>query len=161
VRNAVIDILVPAFTRRARQNLRVGKKLVTTEVLGLAEPFLTDPVVVMLNASLTDGTVLRIRVPIPDEASALVLKSFAWKTRSEGKDAVDIWRMLEVAALSGLKPRDFEGEIRRRAAEIIQGAFSDSKGFAQAQLAAALGESTEEAGRLGTRIRALIKSVLG
>jgi hypothetical protein len=161
LRNAVIDILVPAFTRRARQNLRVGEKLVTTEVLGLAEPFLTDPVVVMLHASMTDGTVLRIRVPIPDEASALVLKAFAWNTRTEGKDAVDIWRMLEVAALSGLRPEDFEGDIRSHAAEIIQEAFSDPTGLAQAQLGSALGESKDEAGRLGNRIRALINRVLG
>lgn len=56
---AVIDVLVPAYTSRLRQDRRIGDKLVTTEVPGLA---------------------------IADEVSALLLKALATTARSRDTD---------------------------------------------------------------------------
>lgn len=46
-RRAVVDVLVPAATSRARQNRRVGQSLVTTEVPGLATALLRPPTVML------------------------------------------------------------------------------------------------------------------
>jgi len=82
-REAVIDILVPAFTSRARRNRRFGDHLVTTEVPGLATA-LTRPLVKMsLELQRLKGEVLDIELVFPDEVSALVLKSLATAVRSK------------------------------------------------------------------------------
>lgn len=158
---AVIDILVPAYTSRARENVRVGEELVTTEVLGLAQAFLRDPVAVDLEVVRMNGDGLVIKVLLPDEASALVLKAFASQVRSEGKDAVDLWRMLEVNAVAEVGPGSFVSGQGRRAVEIIRQAFSDTTSFGTRQMAQGLGISSEEALRRHTRIQALIQRVMG
>lgn len=157
---AVLDILVPSFTSRARDNVRVGEELVTTEVLGLAQAFKRDPVKVELQVSRMNGDSLDIEILLPDEASALALKAFAWQVRSEGKDAIDLWRMLEVAAVAGVTPKEFEGGHGPRALAIIKQAFSDPADIATRRLAEGLRISDDEALRRHTRIQALIQRVL-
>lgn len=160
-REAVLDILVPAYTSRARDNVRVGEELVTTEVLGLAQTFQRDPVMVDVQVVRMDGDVLDIQIPLPDEAAGLVLKAFAWQGRSEAKDAIDLWRMLEVAAIAGVTPESFESSQGARAAEIIKQAFSDAGGMAVGKMAQVLRISRDAMLRRHTRIRALIQRVLG
>jgi hypothetical protein len=45
---ALIDVLVPAYTSRARDNVRVGEGLFTTEVLGLQLALARPPVTISL-----------------------------------------------------------------------------------------------------------------
>lgn len=91
-REAIIDILIPAFRSRARANIQVGEELVTTEVLGLAQAFQKEPSIAEIQITRLNGEVLKMKGPLPDEAAALVLKAFAWYVRSETRDAIDLWR---------------------------------------------------------------------
>lgn len=52
---AVIDILVPAYTSRARSNRRISDNLVTTEVPGLATALQRAPVVLDLELHRLNG----------------------------------------------------------------------------------------------------------
>ncbi len=110
-RVAAIDVLVPAYTSRARDNVRVGE-LQTTEVRGLALALNRPPVRASLEMVMLDGeTTLTADVLLPDEQSALVLRAYAWHVRAEGKDAVDLWRALEIASAAGVT---LEGNPRGR-----------------------------------------------
>lgn len=161
VHEAIIDILIPAFRSRARDNVRVGYELVTTEVLGLAEAFKQEPMLVDIQVTRMNGDVLEMQVRLPDEATGLVLKAFAWEVRSETKDAIDLWRMLEVNAVAGVGPESFVSGQGPRAAEIIRHAFSGTTSLGTRQMAQGHGISSEEALRRHTRIQALIQRVLG
>jgi hypothetical protein len=158
---AVIDILVPAFTSRARDNVQVGDELVTTEVLGLAQAFQQGPVVVDVEVVRMNGDAFVMQVPLPDEASSLVLKAFAWEVRSEDKDAIDLWRMLEVNAVAGVSPESFESGFGPRAVKIIREAFSDPTSPGTRLMAQGLGISSNESSRRHTRIQALVQRVFG
>ncbi len=94
---AAIDILVPAYRSRARDNVRIGEHLTTTEVRGLAYAFNHQAVQLELEMARLNGEVLRATVTLPDEASTLVLRSFAWHVRGADTDALDLWRSLEIA----------------------------------------------------------------
>lgn len=52
---ALIDVLVPAFTSRARENVRVGGDLFTTEVLGLPLALARPPVMSHWNCAALTG----------------------------------------------------------------------------------------------------------
>jgi hypothetical protein len=54
-REAIVDILVPTYTSRARQNRRFGDHLVTTEVQGLATALARDPVTMALELHRLNG----------------------------------------------------------------------------------------------------------
>lgn len=72
---AAIDILVPAYTSRPRQNVQVGAHLVTTEVLGLHIALARAPVELALGLRRLNGDLLSVRLLFPDEVSALTLKA--------------------------------------------------------------------------------------
>src|SRR2546427_1273979 len=74
-REAIIDILVPAYTSRARQNLRFGEHLVTTEVPGLAIALNRGPNQDVPRAHRLKGQTIHIQPAFPDQIRALVLKS--------------------------------------------------------------------------------------
>jgi hypothetical protein len=86
-RQAIIEILVPAYTGRPHQNVQITDDLVTTEVPGLAAALGRPTVIMTLNATL----------PFPDEVSALVRKAMATRVRDKPTDVADIWRCLEIA----------------------------------------------------------------
>src|ERR1019366_2137365 len=52
---ATIDVLIPAYTNRPRQNVKVGTDLVTTEVLGLAIALGRAPVTLELDLRRLNG----------------------------------------------------------------------------------------------------------
>lgn len=71
---ALIDILVPAYTSRARENIQVGEDLFTTEVPGLQLALARPPVTITLGMRRLNGEMLNCELPFADEVSALVLK---------------------------------------------------------------------------------------
>ena len=106
-RQAIIDVLVPAYTSRARQNHRISENLVTTEVHGLAAALRRDPVTMTLELHRLNGDTLIAELSFPDEVAALILKAFATRVRSKATDVVDVWRCLEVALAARVEPRAF------------------------------------------------------
>ncbi|SRR6266568_2270754 len=158
---AIIDILVPAYTGRARQNVKVGENLVTTEVPGLADALGRPPVTITLELRRLNGDTLQATLPFADEVSALVLKSLATRVRIKDTDIADIWRCLEIAFAAGVAPSDFTGRARVEAAAIVRALFARRAGPAMTALAAEQRLSAEAADQRFTRIRALSTRVVG
>jgi hypothetical protein len=118
---ALIDILVPAYTSRSRENVRVGDDLFTTEVPGLDLAIARPPVTIALDLNRLNGQTLRCDLPFADELSALVLKGLATRVRFKDTDVADVWRCLEIALAAGLGPEDFARGARKVSAEVIRG----------------------------------------
>jgi hypothetical protein len=70
-----IDVLIPAYTSRAHENVRVGEDLFTTEVFGLQLALARPAVTIALTLHRLNGETLQCELPFADELSALVLKS--------------------------------------------------------------------------------------
>jgi hypothetical protein len=158
---ALIDVLVPAYTSRPRENVRVGDDLFTTEVPGLDLAIARPAVTIALELHRLNGQTLRCDLPFADELSAVVLKGLATRVRFKDTDIADVWRCLEIALAAGLGPEDFTRGARKDSAEVIRALFSSRHGTPMAALAAAQRLSAEAANERFTRIRALITRVLG
>jgi len=85
-RTAVVDLLVPAYTSRARASRQYGN-VNTTEVVGLADAFQADPCVVDATFILSTGRRLAAQVVLPDSKSLLLIKAGARAARHEDRDA--------------------------------------------------------------------------
>jgi hypothetical protein len=96
-----VDVLTPAYQGRPRHNVAVGA-LVVDEVAGLQYAMGRPREQMDLRITLTNGQVLQVAPPIPDVVGAIVLKVLAFDARGASKDAVDVWRLLEVALADGL-----------------------------------------------------------
>jgi hypothetical protein len=158
---ALIDVLIPAYTSRAHESVRVGEDLYATEVHGLQLALARPAATIALELHRLNGQTLQCELPFADELSALVLKSLATRVRFKDTDIADIWRCLEIAFAAGLKPEDFAGGVRADAAEIVRTLFDDRRGTAMGALAGAQHLSGEAADERFTRIQALIEYVLG
>jgi hypothetical protein len=158
---AFIDVLIPAYTSRARENVQVGEDLFTTEVPGLQMALARPPVTIRLELHRLNDTILHCELPFPDEVSALVLKSLATTVRSKDTDIADKWRCLEIAFAAGLRPADFTRGVSAEAAEVTRSLFGSRRGAPVAALAAEQHLSAEATDARFTRIRALIAHVLG
>jgi hypothetical protein len=158
---ALIDVLVPAYTSRARENVRVGEDLFTTEVPGLQLALARPPVTITLGLRRLNGEILQCELPFADELSALVLKSLTTRVRSKDADIADIWRCLEIAFAAGVGPEDFTSGVRAESAEVIRSIFGNRSNTPIAALGSGQGLSAEAADARLTRIRALIAHVLG
>lgn len=156
-----IDVLIPAYTSRAHENVRVGDDLFATEVLGLQLALARPAVTIALTLHRLNGQTLQCELPFADELSALVLKSLATKVRFKDTDITDIWRCLEIAVAAGLVPADFESGIRADAAKTVRTLFAGRHGPAMAALAKEQHLSGEAADERFTRIQALIAHALG
>jgi hypothetical protein len=157
----LIDVLIPAYTSRAHDNVQVGEDLFTTEVHGLQLALARPAVTIALALHRLNGQALKCELPFADEVSALVLKSLATIVRFKDTDIADIWRCLEVAFAAGLNPGDFTSGVRADAAEIVRTLFSVRYGHAMAALAGEQHLSDGAADERFTRVQALIASVLG
>jgi hypothetical protein len=62
---AFIDVLVPAYTSRARENVQVGEDLFTTEVPGLQLALARPPVTIRLELHRLNDTILHCELPFP------------------------------------------------------------------------------------------------
>lgn len=160
-RSASIDLLVPAYTSRARESVKVSDDLTTTEVLGLAEALRRPGVEVSLDLHRLNGEALTAELTLPDEASAVMLKALVWDRRGASKDAVDLWRMLEVAIAAGISPEEFSEGAGAKSAEIARRSFEKVNEGAMKAIASAQRLSDEAAQQRHTRIQALLRRVLG
>ncbi len=160
-REALIDVLVPAYTSRARENVQVGEDLFTTEVPGLQLALARPPVMIALKLRRLNGQVLPCELPFADELSALILKSLATRVRSRDTDITDIWRCLEIAFAAGLGPADFTGRLRVEGAAQVRELFDSRLGPAMAALGAEQRLSRLAGDERFTRIKALVARVLG
>jgi hypothetical protein len=159
--SAILDVLVPAYTSRARQNHRISDNLVTTEVLGLATALQRPPVVMSLELRRLNGDALTADLCFPDEGAALALKGFSTQVRNKTTDVVDVWRCLEVALAAGIQPSDFADDTAADAAAIIRTLFDRHDGVGTAALIDEQRLSPEAADQRFTRLRALITRVIG
>lgn len=160
-RQAIIDVLVPAHTSRARQNRRINEHLVTTEVPGLATALNRAPVTMALALHRLNGETLEVELSFPDEVSALVLKGLATRVRARATDIVDLWRCLEVAFAAGIDPAEFVEGIPEQSAAMVRALFGKRDGVGMTALIAEQRLSAQSADERFTRLRALIARVLG
>jgi hypothetical protein len=157
-RVATVDLLIPSYTTRIRDTVRVGG-VVTTEVPGLAEALRRPGVTVEADLLLTDGTVLDATVVLPDPIGALALKAGARTVRDEERDASDLWRCLEIAAADGVVPSALDADD---AVSWLRGALWRELGPDGRSLPAlANGLQPDAAARARTRVRALLAEVIG
>lgn len=160
-REAVIDILLPAYTSRPSQNKRAGN-VVATEALGLAAALQRPPQVLELELQRLNGEVLDVVLSFPDEASALVLKAFATRARHKATDHTDVWRCLEIAHAAGVAAEAFtDSDEMSEGAEQVRSLFSDRHGPGMSAMSEDQGLSETAADQRYTRIRALIDEILG
>lgn len=157
---AVVDVLIPAYTSRPKQDVRVDEKLTTIEVPGLASALLVEPVTIKVRLSLRTGGERQITLRLPDEKCGLVLKAYAWRQRSAGKDIVDVWRLLEVSAVAGISMDAQMGDDGVRASSLIRSAFSEFESEGTRALVAELKLNEGAAKERFARIQALIARVL-
>ena len=156
-RTAAVDLLIPAYTSRARSSRQVGE-VNTTEVPGLAEAFLAEPCAVDAEFILTSGEHLSARVLLPDSKSMIRLKTGARRVRNEDRDATDLWRCLEVANADGVTARDFTGSDVAQIRDLLQrelGRGGSALGIITRDL------SRGAAGQTATRIQALLGRIVG
>ncbi len=158
---ATIDVLIPSYTSRFRQNRRVGDDLVTTEVPGLAIALQRPAVNLDLEMHRLNDTVVRASICFPDEVSAIVLKALATTVRSKATDVVDLWRCLEVGLAAELEPEDFEFDDGQGAISILRRLFRQSDGPGMSALVEEQRLNASAATRRFTRIRALLGRVAG
>lgn len=158
---AVIDVLIPAYTSRARRDRRVSGELVTTEVLGLPTALNRPPVLLALELHRLNGERLNIDIAFPDEVAALVLKAFATRVRNKATDVVDVWRCLEVAFVADVGPHEFTDGDRVEAAGHIRAVFDRRDGPGMRALEAEQRLTRTAADERFTRLRALIARILG
>jgi len=156
-RVAAVDLLIPAYTSRARDTVRVGD-IVTTEVPGLAAALLRPGVVVRAELRLTTGEACETSVVLPDALATLELKTRARSVRDEERDSQDLWRCLEIAAADGVTPDLVVAEGGEGLRELLR----DELGPAGASLTAVTrGLQQDAATRLRTRIRFLLADTIG
>jgi hypothetical protein len=158
---ALIDVLVPAYTSRPRANVQVGEELFTTEVPGLHLALARPPVIITLELRRLNGKILQCELPFADEVSALVLKGMATRVRSKDTDIADTWRCLEIAFAAGIGPANFATGVRAESAELIRSLFNSRRSAPAAALASGQRISREAADARLTRVRALVARVLG
>lgn len=156
---ATVDVLVPSYTSRARQNRPVGDDLVTTKVPGLAVALQRPPVELDLEMHRLNDSIVVTRLAFPDEVAALILKTRATTVRSKATDVVDLWRCLEIGLAAGLSPGDFDFDEGRQSVEILQRLFEHREGDGMTALIAEQRLSERGATARFTRIRALLDRV--
>jgi hypothetical protein len=157
--NAAIDVLVPAYTSRARQNVTVAPELVTTEVPGLQTALARPVVELTLDLQRLSGSLSSVSLLFPDEVSALALKAFATTVRMKPTDITDVWRCLEICLAAGTDPAAFSHGTLADAAAIIRELFTQN-GPGMQTLADEQRLSKDAGGQRYTRIRALIARCL-
>jgi hypothetical protein len=157
---AAIDVLVPTYTSRARQNVRVGPDLVTTEVPGLQIALARAPVELALDLRRLNGDLLGVRLLFADEVSALTLKAFATTVRMRSTDIIDTWRCLEICFAAQVDAATFSRGAAAEGAAIIRELFKRRDGSGMRALIDHQRLNEEAAQRRYTRIRALIARLL-
>ena len=158
--DAIVDFLFPSYTSRPR-NPRKHGDLVSIEIKGLSEALNRPAVVAELTLVRLNKQDVHARILLPDEADALVLKALAWEARKAPKDAVDVWRLLEIVSRAPLGPERFANGDALLARDVVRRDFAreNSRGM----LALGTGRSLNDVARvlLHTRVVALMDHVFG
>jgi hypothetical protein len=157
---AAIDVLVPAYTSRPRQNVRVGAELVTTEVPGLQIALARAPVELAMDLRRLNGDLLSVSLLFPDEVSALTLKAFATSVRMKPTDIIDVWRCLEICLAAGVKAAAFSRGVTAQGAAITRELFHRQGGPGMRALTDQQRLGKDAADQRYTRIRALMTRLL-
>lgn len=155
---ATVDLLIPTYTSRARDTVRIGD-IVTTEVPGLAEALRRPGPVVDFTSQLTTGDSVEAQVTIPDAASMLALKAWARSLRSEQRDAHDLYRCLEIARAEGVTADELHDDPTLHwILPILERELGASGPTTEI---VTRGLQPDAAAQIRTRIRALLASVAG
>ena len=125
-----IDVVVPSFTTRHEPNQPVGD-LVVDAIPGLSYALARQAVEIAVSIRLREpslataaGLPTDFTVPVPDPLAALALKALAWASRRTERDAVDVWRLLEVASAAHLAPADWrDTAVRGDARRVLNDSF--------------------------------------
>lgn len=148
-----IDVLAPSYTGRLETNQRHGG-LVVDEIPGLAFALSRLALDLSLEVRLTDGTTVQVDTTVPEPVAALSLKALAYKSRYGRSDAVDIWRLLEVAHAAGVRAADWPlSATPREAADCLHRFFGVPPATGLVDVSAET--------RVRTRVRALVSTVVG
>lgn len=116
-----VDVLAPTTEGRLVSNQPFGL-LVVDAVPGLSFALARPAVDVQIRVVLSDGRQLLASLRLPEPVAALCLKSYAYAGRLEERDAMDVWRLLEVASAAGVRapnwpagptPREAGGLLHR------------------------------------------------
>lgn len=159
-RQAVIDLLIPAYTSRPRENQRVGRVLVTTEVPGLATALRRPALPLRLQLTHLNGQTFDVGVMFPDQVAALVLKSLATRVRDRATDVVDVWRCLEIAYAAGVDREHLDDDETIQAAKLIRELFATKDGRGMTALRTEQALSGVATDQRFTRLQALMARVL-
>lgn len=155
---ATVDLLIPSYTSRHRENVAVGD-LVTTEVPGLADALRRPGISIDLDIVLTDRTTLTTTVVVPDAVATLGLKACARTVRDEERDSEDLWRCLEIAVADGIIVDTFRPDP---AFETVRAILHREFSPGGASLATVTRGLTDDArAKRTTRIRALLERLVG
>ncbi|PXX64010.1 hypothetical protein DFR70_105192 [Nocardia tenerifensis] len=92
--SATIDLLAPSFTDQHVPNLDAGP-IAVDGIPAVHVALVREPIWIALGATLVDGTEVSARIAIPDIATAISIKVFAYIRRLTPRDAEDIGRLLE------------------------------------------------------------------
>lgn len=128
----IIDLLLPD-TYAQDHNIELGP-LSADAAPGLALALARDATWVDASVVLTTQEEVGLRLPLPDSAAAVVLKTLAWAQRLADKDATDVYRLLDTWEQDA-----FSGQVRalrlstsaQRAVEVLRHSFLAPKSKAQ------------------------------
>ncbi|MGP8206696.1 MAG: hypothetical protein ACLQVK_11725 [Acidimicrobiales bacterium] len=158
---AVVEVLVPTYTSRARHSLWLGHHLTTAEVPGLAEALKRPAVTCQLRLTRLNNQVLETTVSLPDEVSALVLKVLVRGERLEDRDAVNIWRCTEVLMTAGLDLSSLSGKTGNSVRGYLRSSVADRNGQFIQSIVRYRGLSAAAGDALHTRMRATVARLTG
>lgn len=148
-----VDVLVPADTSRVRHNRPVGD-LFVDEAPGLGYALAREPFVARIEVKLTTQEHIQLKANFPDAVAALCLKVAAFNSRHENRDALDVWRLLEVLNADGMTADAWpHSPTPRQTAQILGRDFFPANGAGAGAAA-----STP---RQRARIRALVSRIVG
>jgi hypothetical protein len=148
-----IDVLAPSYTGRHETSQQHGE-LYVDEIPGLSYALSQPGISLAIEAVLTDGTELAIAITVAAPVPALCLKALAYTSRYAAKDALDIWRLLEVARATDAAAGGWPDAVEARdAAAALRRHFLE-------RTAAGVRDVTRDKATQ-TRVRALVQELLG
>lgn len=90
-----VDVLIPASAGRFAQEEHGGR--VFDAVPGIQLALSAAPIILDVNVTLLDGSLLRFETRVPTPEIATILKAYAIRDRLAAKDAVDLHNLLSLA----------------------------------------------------------------
>jgi len=147
-----IDVLIPSYSGRMESNQPFGD-LYVDAIPGLSIAIARPATLVEVATTLTTGESLTYSVHLPDPTAALCMKAYAYRWRLADRDAIDIWRLLEVVHATERTADDWPGgPAGQDAARHLHELFATPAG------AGTTAATTDGASRV--RIRALIQTLV-